>query len=189
MYKNHTPKTKFDPKFTGPWKITDQISATVFELAMGKYRFTAHAVYLKPYHGVVIEEPEFSEGNAIDEEILHPAWEDNGQAIDSQGVDIESPLVLDPADEQYGPSGRADKFQKFGKIIRKKIYRTVPQIKPPAVISSAPITYRIPTTSRADPTIDRTPTTTYDWEEEEPLRRGARSRRPPNRLTYSNFRR
>jgi hypothetical protein len=188
MYKNHTPKTKFDPKFTGPWKITDQISTTVFELAMGKYRFTAHAVYLKPYHGVVVEEPELPEESTVDEEILLPAWEESGQFMESQDEDSGSSLVLDPTDEQYGPSGRADKFLKFGKNIRKKIYRTIPQIKPPRVVSSAPITYRIPTTSRTTPMIDRTPTTTYEWEEDEPLRRGARSRRPPNRLTYSPFR-
>jgi hypothetical protein len=155
---------------------------------MGKYRFTAHAVYLKPYHGVVVEEPELPEESTVDEEILLPAWEEGGQFMESQDEDSGSSLVLDPTDEQYGPSGRADKFLKFGKNIRKKIYRTIPQIKPPRVVSSAPITYRIPTTSRTTPMIDRTPTTTYEWEEDEPLRRGARSRRPPNRLTYSPFR-
>jgi hypothetical protein len=51
LYQNHNKKTKWDPKFLGPWKITDIISPVVYELDLDGYRFTAHATYLKPYKG------------------------------------------------------------------------------------------------------------------------------------------
>lgn len=49
MYKNHTARTKWDPKFTGPWEVIDIISPVVYELDMDGVRFSAHAAYLKPY--------------------------------------------------------------------------------------------------------------------------------------------
>ncbi len=49
LYKNHVPKTKFDPKFKGPWRIVNIISPVVFELEKEGRRFSAHASYLKLY--------------------------------------------------------------------------------------------------------------------------------------------
>jgi hypothetical protein len=58
LYKNNAPKTKWDPKFYGPWKIIDRISPVVFELALNGYRFLAHAAKLKLYKGNVPAETE-----------------------------------------------------------------------------------------------------------------------------------
>jgi transposase InsO family protein len=58
FYKNHNPRTKWDAKFTGPWKIIDQISHVVFELDLDGKRFTAHAAHLKPYKPPITEENE-----------------------------------------------------------------------------------------------------------------------------------
>ncbi len=169
LYKNHTPKTKFDPKYTGPWKIIGQISRTVFELAMGKYRFSAHAVYLKPYHGHVIEEPEEEAPAEVDEERLMPVVYEDEQDILDDGTQQQEDLTSD--DEELGPRSRAERFRNIGSNIRRKLFKTLPQIRPSPVLSSAPIPFRIPN-SEVSPGFDT------------PLRRGIRDRRQPDRLTY-----
>jgi hypothetical protein len=168
LYKNHTPKTKFDPKYTGPWKIIAQISRTVFELAMGKYRFSAHAVYLKPYHGHVIEEPEEVVAE-VEEERLMPIVDEEDQDIVNNTPHQHENLTSD--DEELGPSNRAERFRNIGSNLRRKLFKTLPQIRPSPVLSSAPIPFRIPS-SEVTPGLDT------------PLRRGARDRRQPDRLTY-----
>jgi transposase InsO family protein len=49
LYKNHLPKTKFDNKFKGPWKITRVMSPVLYELELDGRKFVAHAKYMKPY--------------------------------------------------------------------------------------------------------------------------------------------
>jgi hypothetical protein len=77
-------------------------------------------------------------------------------------------------DEELGPRGRAERFRSLGTNFRRKIFKTIPQIKPVAVVSSAPVPERIPRSEIA-PDVST------------PLRRGARDRRQPNRLTYDRF--
>ncbi len=55
FYRNHNARTKWDPKFTGPWRIVDQISNVVFELDLDGRRFSAHAAHLKPYKQDIVE--------------------------------------------------------------------------------------------------------------------------------------
>jgi transposase InsO family protein len=175
MYKNHRQKTKFDPKYTGPWKIIAQISATVFELAMGKYRFSAHAVYLKPYHGTVLAEPEEDiTDNLPEEEVTLPIFDEDGQPVELDDIrrNDSQEVASDPQDELYGPQQRAERFRNFGKNIKRKIYRTIPQIRSAEVASSTPRRYRIPTSGN-------------EWEIEETIRRGSRMRRAPDRWTYT----
>ncbi len=173
MYKNHRQKTKFDPKYTGPWKIIAQISPTVFELAMGKYRFSAHAVYLKPYHGTVLTEPEEELVEEQQEEVLHPVFDEDDQPVEAPDLRASTPpMEPDPQDELYGPQARSERFMKFKKSFKKKIYRTIPQIRPSAVISSTPTRYQIPSTEN-------------EWDAQESLRRGTRIRREPDRYSPS----
>jgi hypothetical protein len=49
LYKNHVPKTKFDPKFKGPFQIVSAISPVVYEIEAEGRRFSVHAAYLKLY--------------------------------------------------------------------------------------------------------------------------------------------
>ncbi len=49
LYKNHVPKTKFDQKFKGPWKIIRVMSPVLYELEFEDKKFIAHAKYMKPY--------------------------------------------------------------------------------------------------------------------------------------------
>jgi hypothetical protein len=51
LRKNQNPKTKWDPKFLGPWRVTDVISPVVFEIDMDGKPYTVHATYLKAYNG------------------------------------------------------------------------------------------------------------------------------------------
>jgi transposase InsO family protein len=49
LHYNHGAKTKWDPAYTGPWKIIQKISPVVFELDKEGHRKSVHATYLKPY--------------------------------------------------------------------------------------------------------------------------------------------
>jgi hypothetical protein len=174
-YKNHTPKTKFDPKYTGPWKIIAQISHTVFELAMGKYRFSAHAVYLKPFRGEVKEEPEEppTEEEEEEEQLMPIFSEDEQGALEASPGNIAADTFT-TEDEELGPSGRAERFRNLGTNFRRKIFKTFPQIRPATIVNGASIPRRIPSSE----VVQGMST---------PLRRGARDRRAPNRLTYDRF--
>jgi hypothetical protein len=70
LLKNNHPKTKWDPKFSGPWRIDEQISPVVFDIEMDNGKVAVHAAHLKPYFGKVPpDEPdEFAPNTATPEE-------------------------------------------------------------------------------------------------------------------------
>jgi transposase InsO family protein len=53
MYRNHVPKTKWDPKYLGPYLIIEQLSPVVFDLQVGEGKMAVNAVHLKPYYGEI----------------------------------------------------------------------------------------------------------------------------------------
>jgi transposase InsO family protein len=80
LMKNQRPKTKWDPKFLGPWQVSDVVSPVVFELDIDGNKYTAHATYLKAYHGTVPTNTVSEEGKQVpsnedgEEEEEETAW-------------------------------------------------------------------------------------------------------------------
>ena len=88
-YKNHAGKNKkFTPKYTGPWKVLEQISPVVFEIELDGYRFSAHASYLKKYRGDQIPREPHAEDSAIEAS----SDSDSESEADIQGELIPSTL-------------------------------------------------------------------------------------------------
>jgi hypothetical protein len=80
FYKNHNARTKWDPKFTGPWRIIDKISPVVFELDLEGKRFSAHAAHLKPYKAPQVDSlkrdsPQHVQQVESEEEVDHNTYE------------------------------------------------------------------------------------------------------------------
>jgi hypothetical protein len=143
LYKNNAPSNKWDPKFFGPWKIIDQISPVVFELALNGHRFSAHATQLKLYKGTLIAEE--SEEQMADPIEAGPPdttdiWVDNSRAMPDghetlpPEEDIPEPTYLQgpetPA-RQRGPwSAIKQKVVNFRKEADASARRLVVQLQP-----------------------------------------------------------
>jgi transposase InsO family protein len=124
LYKNHNKETKFDAKYTGPWKIIDQISPVVFELDLGGVRFSAHAKTLKPYKGEIPEEmsaEKEEEGRLIaeldSEEQGFIAMEGENLARDPLSLDEDPPEITASAEIQPPPT----RVQKLKKVLQARI--------------------------------------------------------------------
>jgi hypothetical protein len=111
FYKNHNPKTKWDPKFTGPWKIVDQISHVVFELDLDGKRFTAHFAHLKPYKPPMAEEQEQQP------DIIHQDREEN---LAEEENNTYEQVFISPDPPQYGhqPYGPYEFDNRLGRDLR-----------------------------------------------------------------------
>jgi hypothetical protein len=93
LYKNNRAK-KWDEKYFGPWKIIRQISPVVFELHIDGERFTAHAAYLKPYRGTIVNPP--TTVNLDDDDPGEDA------CIDATSRFIQGTRIEDPVGDSLG---------------------------------------------------------------------------------------
>jgi hypothetical protein len=157
LYKNNAPNNKWDPKFFGPWKIIDQISPVVFELAMEGRRFSAHATQLKLYKGTIrtpeVEEEreQLTEGEA--EPNATEVWVDSATTPDNSPRPVSfnddgsiehgtSPTHIQGPDtppHRSGPwSTIKQKMVNFRKEADQSARRLVVQLQPlpPAVVAS-----------------------------------------------------
>jgi hypothetical protein len=190
LYKNNVPKTKWDPKFYGPWRIIDQISPVVFELALNGYRFSAHAAKLKLYKGSVSsEEIEEVEPDMHDRDSqgtwIQPALET------SQEVGTDEPSYI-PGPSRSGPAqwvrDRLTYFRRsFDPAARGRIntsplsVTTVPSINSDTSgINTGVIT------THARVTNDNNNVADEETELPIALRRTPRNPPPIQRLTYSH---
>jgi hypothetical protein len=109
LYKNNNPKTKWDEKYYGPWKIIDQISPVIFELEMEGCRFSAHAAQLKLYKGfkpVSNDEPPPDESDE-DEIIIYSPERAILQANEEPTEDeADLTIVATPGEAPRTPEGR-----------------------------------------------------------------------------------
>ncbi len=196
FYKNHNPRTKWDPKFTGPWRIIDQISPVVFELDLDGKRFTAHAAHLKLYKEPVADEvkeqpeanyqeqeerPEEEENNDYEQVFIppvavryrRPAYEPSYDLDNRLGRSFRnlfrlpgSPRSPDQEDS-YTPPNRGVRHAL------KKIFRAPARLAERIPLSERPSRREI-YDAGASPS-------------SEFLRRGDCSRAPPDRYSDSNY--
>jgi hypothetical protein len=99
LYKNHVPKTKFDAKFKGPWRVVNIISPVVYELDKDGHRFSAHVSYLKLYRPASREEKDDRATESVD---------DNGNNHHKQPLEGE---VIITQKGIYQPSRYRDEFE------------------------------------------------------------------------------